>query len=214
MFKKNLKNLCVLRELRVKPLDLTLNFLEKIQNLMNSDNKNALTGMLLIVAILMGWNYLNAPSEAQLQAQKRVSDSTATVQRMADSLQKVQAQAPPQAPAVNPIQQPQGAPTAGMPAPVTPQEQLMVIENQDLAITFTSKGGRIKQVLMKNLKNCKTTPIEKRNICRFICWKMPKITLVSSFRRTVMATFRPKVYFLPPQYRATLCGFRQLWRTA
>jgi YidC/Oxa1 family membrane protein insertase len=119
---------------------------------MNSDNKNALIGMLLIVAILMGWNYLNAPSEAQLQAQKRVADSTATAQRMADSLQKVQAQAPPQAPQVAPIQQPQGAPIAGMPAPVTPQEQLMVIENQDLAITFTSKGGRIKQVLMKNFK--------------------------------------------------------------
>jgi YidC/Oxa1 family membrane protein insertase len=119
---------------------------------MNSDNKNALIGMLLIVAILMGWNYLNAPSEAQLQAQKRVADSTATAQRMADSLQKVQAQAPPQTPTVAPIQQPQGTPMAGMQPAVTPQEQLMVIENQDLAITFTSKGGRIKQVLMKNFK--------------------------------------------------------------
>jgi YidC/Oxa1 family membrane protein insertase len=116
---------------------------------MNSDNKNALTGMLLIVAILMGWNYLNAPSEAQIQAQKRTADSTATAQLLADSLKKVQALAPPQAPSVNPIQQPQ---TGSLQPAVAPQEQLMVVENEDLAITFTSKGGRIKQVLMKKFK--------------------------------------------------------------
>lgn len=119
---------------------------------MNSDNKNALTGMLLIVAILMGWNYLNAPSEAQVQAEKRTADSTATAQRLADSLQRVQAQTAPTAPSVAPIQQPQGTPTGGSQPAITPQEQLIVVENEDLAITFTSKGGRIKQVLMKKFK--------------------------------------------------------------
>lgn len=119
---------------------------------MNPENKNALIGMLLIVAILMGWNYMMAPSEAQLQAQKRTADSTALVQRVADSLKTMQAQTAPPPPSVNPIQQPQqGTPNAPLQA-VTPQEQLLVVENQEIAITFTSKGGRIKQVLMKKFK--------------------------------------------------------------
>ena len=108
--------------------------------------------MVLIVAILMGWNYLMQPSELQLQAEKRKIDSIATVQRLNDSLQKVQA-ATPQVPSVNPIQQqPQGMQAGGLQAGTLPQEQLMVVENEDLAITFTSKGGRIKQVLMKKFK--------------------------------------------------------------
>jgi YidC/Oxa1 family membrane protein insertase len=119
---------------------------------MNSDNKNALIGMLLIVAILMGWNYMMAPSEAQLQAQKRTADSTAMAQRMADSLLIAQKQAAPAPPSVNPIQQPQGTPTGGVQPAVTAQEQLLVVENQEMAITFTNKGGRIKQVLMKKFK--------------------------------------------------------------
>jgi YidC/Oxa1 family membrane protein insertase len=120
---------------------------------MNPENKNALIGMLLIVAILMGWNYMMAPSEAQLQAQKRTADSTAMVQRMTDSLNIAKAQTAPPPPSVNPIQQPQGTQAGGIqPIAVTPQEQLMVIENQDIAITFTSKGGRIKQVLMKKFQ--------------------------------------------------------------
>ncbi len=119
---------------------------------MNPENKNALIGMLLIVGILMGWNYMMAPSEAQLQAQKRTADSTALVQRMADSLKIAQGQTAPPPPSVNPIQQPQqSAPNAPLQA-VTPQEQLLVVENQEMAITFTSKGGKIKQVLMKKFK--------------------------------------------------------------
>ncbi len=108
--------------------------------------------MVLIVAILMGWNYLMQPSELQLQAEKRKTDSIATVQRLNDSLQKVQA-ATPQVPSVNPIQQqPQGTQGGGLQTGTLPQAQLLVVENDDLAITFTSKGGRIKQVLMKKFK--------------------------------------------------------------
>jgi YidC/Oxa1 family membrane protein insertase len=115
---------------------------------MNSENKNALIGMLLIVGILMGWNYMMAPSQAQLDAQKRTADSIASVQRITDSLTIVQTPTA-QTPSVSPIQQQQGTTANGIQPVVTAQEQLLVVENQDIAITFTSKGGRIKQVLMK-----------------------------------------------------------------
>jgi YidC/Oxa1 family membrane protein insertase len=116
---------------------------------MNSENKNALIGMLLIVGILMGWNYMMAPSQTQLDAQKRTADSIALVQRTTDSLKMAQPQTAQQPPSVNPIQQQQGTNVNGLQPPVTAQEQITVVENQDIAITFTSKGGRIKQVLMK-----------------------------------------------------------------
>jgi YidC/Oxa1 family membrane protein insertase len=116
---------------------------------MNPENKNALIGMVLIISILMGWNYFMSPSPQQLEAQKRTADSLATVQRVADSLKNVPAQQA-QIPTVNPIQQPQVGGAGSLQVSQTPpQEQLSVIENQDIAVTFTSKGGRIKQVLMK-----------------------------------------------------------------
>jgi YidC/Oxa1 family membrane protein insertase len=120
---------------------------------MNPDNKNAMIGMVLILFILLGWNMLNAPSPAEIESKKRTQDSIANVQRVTDSLQKVApvSQLPP---SVNDsfkrVQMMNELGNFG--ALATGTEQISVLENQDIKVTFSSKGGRILNVLLKKYK--------------------------------------------------------------
>jgi YidC/Oxa1 family membrane protein insertase len=116
---------------------------------MNQDNKNALVGMMLILFILLGWNYFMAPSKQDLANQQRIQDSVAQVQLRNDSLQKIQL-------AQNPIM-PDSLKNAmmngefGLFAPfATGNEQIATLENDDIKVSFTNKGGRIKEVLLKH----------------------------------------------------------------
>ena len=98
---------------------------------MNQDNKNAMIGMVLILLILLGWNMWTAPTAADIE-KKRVQDSTATAQRLNDSLQRVAAipQLPPAVQdsfkQVQTVQQ-----LGGFAALATGTEQVSVLENAD-----------------------------------------------------------------------------------
>ncbi len=117
---------------------------------MNNDSKNGMIGMMLIMVILMLWNYWSMPSATQLAENKRKQDSIAQVQRFNDSLATVKAQTPQ-----NNVQNPAAVGQAtnmeyGSLAPfATGTEQDVVLENSEMKVTFTNKGGRIKDVLMK-----------------------------------------------------------------
>ncbi len=119
---------------------------------MNPDNKNAMIGMVLILFILLGWNMFNAPSQAEIE-KKRTQDSIVNVQRVNDSLQKIApvSQLPP---SVNDsfrrVQMQNEMGTFAQLAVGT--EQLSVLENADMKVTFTNKGGRIHNVLLKKYK--------------------------------------------------------------
>ena len=123
---------------------------------MNPDNKNTMIGLVLIVAILIGWNFLMMPSSEQLAEQKRIKDSTELATRRADSL-KI-ASNPTTAANGNPsvsdsIRKQQLAVELGDFAKLAiGTEQLSVVENQDLQITFTNKGGKIRRVWLKKYK--------------------------------------------------------------
>ena len=120
---------------------------------MNQDNKNAMIGMVLILLILLGWNMFTAPSQAELDLKKRADDSIAHVQRINDSLQKAApvSQLPP---SVNDsFKQVQLANEMGQfSALAVGTEQMSVLENEDIKVTFTNKGGRIQSVLLKKFK--------------------------------------------------------------
>jgi YidC/Oxa1 family membrane protein insertase len=117
---------------------------------MNNDSKNGMIGMMLIMVILMLWNYWSMPSATQLAEKKRKQDSIAQVQRFNDSLATVKAQNPQ-----NNVQNPAVVGQAtnaeyGILAPfASGTEQDVVLENSEMKVTFTNKGGRIKDVLMK-----------------------------------------------------------------
>lgn len=110
--------------------------------------------MVLIMAILFGWQYFSAPSAEQVAENKRIQDSTQQVQRRTDSLNKLQTASLTQQSVVQAlpdslrILQMQG--DFGLFAPFSVgQEQLSILENDVFKITFSNKGGRIKDVVLK-----------------------------------------------------------------
>ncbi len=119
---------------------------------MNQDTKNAMIGMTLIMVILFGWQYLSAPSAQQVAENKRIKDSTEQATRRIDSLKMAQpvAQAPVQAALPDSVRQQQMQGEFGIySAFAMGQEQINTLENDVFKITFTNKGGRIKDVLLK-----------------------------------------------------------------
>jgi YidC/Oxa1 family membrane protein insertase len=118
--------------------------------MMNQDNKNAMIGMGLIMLILLGWNYFSMPSQQQVLEKQRVQDSIARVQRTNDSLnlakqQQVQTVAVPDS---LKKQQMQGELGAFADLSVG-TEQNFTLENPEMKVTFSNKGGRIKEVVLK-----------------------------------------------------------------
>ena len=53
-------------------------------------DKNSITGMLLMCAVIFGFMWLNKPSEAQLAEQRRIQDSIAQVEAQAQKLDATQ----------------------------------------------------------------------------------------------------------------------------
>jgi YidC/Oxa1 family membrane protein insertase len=132
-------------EKTIPPLFSILHSQFSIQK-MNQDNKNALIGMLLIMGILIGWQYIMQPSQEQVAEQKRIADSTALAQRRVDSLKNIA----PTTPSVSDsVLRTQVGDFAGL---MNGGEHLLVMSNDDLDITFTSKGGKIRRVEFKKFK--------------------------------------------------------------
>jgi len=110
----------------------------------------------------MLWTKYNAPTAEQIQAQKRMQDSIALVQHN-DSIARAQQNVPPantnivsqeDSVVVNSLSDSLAQANYGQIAgPFAPSasgtEETSVIENDVLQITFTNKGGRIKEVWLK-----------------------------------------------------------------
>ena len=142
------------------------------------NNKNTLIGFILIAAILFGWMYFMTPSKEQLAEQQRIQDSIrrarleqmaldslreaerqqqeATLARLADSTlvstmdsatleeQKALAQREKYGVFANASQG---------------EEQTFTIENQIQRLTFSTFGGFLKQVELKDYKTYDSLPL-------------------------------------------------------
>ena len=140
---------------------------------MNQDTKNAMIGMTLIMVILFGWQYLSAPSAQQVAENKRIKDSTEQATRRIDSLKVAQptAQAPVQAALPDSIRRQQMQGEFGIySAFAMGQEQVNTLENDVFKITFTNKGGRIKDVILKKYYKLTedSTRIEKKELLHLL----------------------------------------------
>ena len=141
------------------------------------NNKNTLIGFALITAILFGWMYFMSPSKEQLAEQQRIQDSIrqARLEQMAlDSLRQVEQQAAQMA-----ALQADSAQLADMDSLSRAQllqntlrnkygvfaaasegaEQTWTIENKLQKLTFTNKGGFLKQVELKDYKTYDSLPL-------------------------------------------------------
>ncbi|HMI03666.1 MAG TPA: membrane protein insertase YidC [Pedobacter sp.] len=114
-------------------------------------DKNTFTGLFLIMIVLAGSFYFFKPSEAEI---KKESERIA-----ADSTKKASAVTPaPQAAIATPaidsttLKGPFGSNISGT-------EQETVLENQNLKLTFTNKGGKILSVEVKGQKTFEGSPV-------------------------------------------------------
>lgn len=114
-------------------------------------DKNALIGMTLIFLLFVVWQQYVAPNPEEVQAEQQRLDSLAQVEEMAKLKSAGQKS---EAPAAN--AQPQlsdsvriaqmGASYGPFAPAAVGQEQLSTLQNEVFKVTFTNKGGRIKQV--------------------------------------------------------------------
>ncbi len=142
------------------------------------NNKSTLIGFLLIAAILFGWMYFMTPSKEQLAEQQRIQDSIrmARMEEMArDSLlqleQRQQAAALAQLADSTASAEMDSATIAfqkasvlrdkyGVFAPSAEgEERTITIENQLQRLTFTNKGGFLKQIELKDYKTYDSLPL-------------------------------------------------------
>jgi YidC/Oxa1 family membrane protein insertase len=128
-------------------------------------DKNTIIGFILIIAVLIGFSYLNRPSPEQLAAQQRYRDSIALVQQQ--ELIEVMAEAEKSPANVIDNQEfPDSVRLAqlsdkygsfGVSAQGT--EDLVTIENDLMEIKLSTKGGRIYSVQLKKFTNYDKEPL-------------------------------------------------------
>ena len=142
------------------------------------NNKNTLIGFVLIAAILFGWMYFMTPSKEQLAEQQRIQDSIrlARLEEMAlDSMrqaeQRQQAAAMAQLSDTIAFAQMDSATAAQQKALVLRdqygvfanaaegEERTFTVENKLQKLTFSTKGGFLKQVELKEYKTYDSLPL-------------------------------------------------------
>jgi YidC/Oxa1 family membrane protein insertase len=131
-------------------------------------DRNTIVGVALIFLILIGFNYLNKPSEEQIAAQKRMQDSIELVR--AENQKQLASQAKVDSIRAEIVG---SSDTAAISAEGSErrekfgafadasigEEKLYVIENNLMKVTFTNKGGRIYSVELKNYKTYDGKPL-------------------------------------------------------
>jgi YidC/Oxa1 family membrane protein insertase len=119
-------------------------------------DKNTYTGFFLIVLIMLGSYFLLRPSEAELKKEKLVQDSikrattakTAASTIKADTIKKA---APTVADSAL-LKTPFGAATIG-------SEKFITLENKELRVKLSTKGGRVYSVELKDYKTFDKKPL-------------------------------------------------------
>lgn len=123
-------------------------------------DRNSIIGITLIALILGVWVYMTTPTQEELAKQKRMKDSIALV----ESQKLKEAEKNQTHPTTSPsnitstiaikndsvIQLEQQNFYKDFYPVIKGEEKLFTLENDKLKITFTNKGGRIKQVELKN----------------------------------------------------------------
>jgi YidC/Oxa1 family membrane protein insertase len=120
-------------------------------------DKNTYTGFFLIVLIMLGSYFLLKPSDTELKKEQRLQDSlkrVAAAKAPAAAI-KTDTAKKTAAPVVDTSaisKAPFGAATLG-------SEKLITIENKELRIKLTTRGGRVYSVELKNYKTADKKPL-------------------------------------------------------
>src|SRR6185312_4175371 len=118
-------------------------------------DKNSYTGFFLIVLILIGsWLFLK-PSDADIKKEKHVQDSIAAVKNAHKPVAAIKADTSKKTAAVD------TAALKGIPFGIASKgaEQFVTLENQELRVKLSTKGGRVYSVELKNYKTFDQKPL-------------------------------------------------------
>jgi YidC/Oxa1 family membrane protein insertase len=118
-------------------------------------DKNTITGFVLIVLIMLGYYFLLRPSQAELKKEQLVQDSIKRAKTAATASKTVKADtskttATVDTSALSKI--PFGTATIG-------SEKLITLENKELLVKLSTKGGRVYSVQLKNYKTFDKKPL-------------------------------------------------------
>jgi YidC/Oxa1 family membrane protein insertase len=129
-------------------------------------DKNSWIGLLLIMAILLGWSYYTRPSEEQIQRERARRDSIMRVEQQRQleiELQKTQAAEQAQ------IVSPEASDSAAsemlrnqygeFAVCAVGEREFYTVENNLMKIKFTNLGGRIASVELKNYDSYDSLPV-------------------------------------------------------
>jgi YidC/Oxa1 family membrane protein insertase len=125
-------------------------------------DRNSIIGLVLIFLILVGFAWYNQPSEIELQTMKRTQDSISLVRREADSLAmaEMKLQSATDSLTKNTFDIAAAQASYGTFASFSKgEETFTTLENDELLVTFTNKGGRIYSVQLKNQKRYDKTAL-------------------------------------------------------
>ncbi|MDB5137673.1 MAG: yidC [Mucilaginibacter sp.] len=118
-------------------------------------DKNTYTGFFLIVLIMLGSYFLLKPTDAQLKKEKSLQDSIKRVAATKTPVTTVKADTAKKVTAVLDsalLKTPFGAATLG-------SEKFITIENKELKIKLSTRGGRVYSVELKNYKTFDKKPL-------------------------------------------------------
>lgn len=132
-------------------------------------DRNTLIGILLIAIILIGYALLNKPSKERLEEAQRVRDSLENIQRMeTDSLaqpvttqqEQLQDEEMVESEAEEAVEIPANLDQYGdFAGAAVGQKEMIVIENDMIILTLSTKGGRPYSVQIKNYQTYDSLPL-------------------------------------------------------
>jgi len=173
-------------------------------------DKNTVIGFVLIGLVLIGFSWLNRPSEEQQEARRRYQDSIAVVQREAAAAarqalaeqQKKEATlseaTAPDSLATDSLQQAALVNTFGVFAPATiGEEKLLVLENEKIEVHISTLGGQVVYARVKDYVTYDKEPLVLfgQGDAKF------NLTLVTTTNRVVNTS---DLYFTPQTSGNTL----------
>ena len=118
-------------------------------------DKNTYTGFFLIVLIMLGSYFLLRPSEAELKKEKLVQDSIKRVTAAKAVTSTIKTDTAKKAATIVDsalLKTPFGAATIG-------SDKLITLENKELRVKLSTRGGRVYSVELKNYKTADKKPL-------------------------------------------------------
>jgi YidC/Oxa1 family membrane protein insertase len=123
-------------------------------------DRNTLVGFGLIFAIIIGFAYFNQPSDQEVQALKRERDSIALVKQRNDSMEVALASDVQKSEEMKVVDSAtMSSAFGGFSSFVNGKEEFSTLENENLKIVLTNKGGRIYSVELKKYKRYDQSPL-------------------------------------------------------